>query len=465
MIFFALLMNLTTLFAGNEHEHFSYLVPYENLQKGAQGQVGMMRSKLFFGSSAWHIRELYGLEAAQEFVYGMQKFKTFSEAEAQGFDDLLHQKTRGVKLHEVADGLAQAISKVNKTSVTGAEVLKSFFEVSPLHKNPANAYRLLGFLRSNFSLNETTLYMKGLEDYLNQRPLSEYIKTTLTVEPNMYRSQVLSRVKTLFEQKGASVEFFASIPRRRLVDPTFDYPKFYEQVKISVKEGWGHGIDITGSIDEGVNPTRFDKNFKQHIKELLGFSKEHKITLQSHMFEGSNRGDFYDGFWKAIDECAEQKCLPSELRIGHVNTISEKDLDHFSEITKKQKIRIIFDANPESNGVAQLEKNYQKMAKTIESIHRRGFEVIVGADGRGILGLSSSFEFEISQLKEAGLSEVSLERVIWDSYLPMEGKTIPKSQLLLWQRERVSFMQKILGNRGCGWRAFMLKRLFTPTSK
>lgn len=230
----------------------------------------------------------------------------------------------------------------------------------------------------------------------------------------------LKDIKDALDEKGTKIDFYYSISRSQMMDNRGAFSnKFIDQtldlIKRSRKEGWGSGIDITGSISEEEKTLKAKqiKNLREILDKLkLALTGNSDSVFRIHAFEGTNKGDFYKEimyfFERMSLEKPENGLKNPIISIGHVAKLSNEDIAHFISIREEAQkrgipLKFVFDANLISNKKLQNTEAVQ-LASRINKLFEAGFEVGLGSDGTGILGKDSAIEAQLNQLLKAGLN-------------------------------------------------------------
>jgi hypothetical protein len=203
---------------------------------------------------------------------------------------------------------------------------------------------------------------------------------------------------------------------------------------------------------------------RKRLVQLFEASTREGIGVRLHAFENGSTGGFYDALWGALEECRIRKCEPSRLRVGHIYDLDDDSLKKLLKHVKKSDI--IFEVNPESN-YALLEPNTRMLVERIESMHRKGLRVAIGADGIGILGERARFDASLSRFKGQGMSKKSLKKLIDEAYTPLPGSRFGHSAENAWRVERRQVeeaLEKItyedVPQKGCNPISRILRKIF-----
>lgn len=347
--------------------------------------------------------------------------------------------------------LVSNIFDTDKNSIDHEEAMKRLFKFQKDTPKGDNAYIVKETIRQKlFNKIKKTRSMLGPEE--DQRKFKQFLigsftKTSdrlpksssnfigVSVSP-AYFNEDLADLKKALKAKGDNMDFYMSITRNIIVtekERNKSLEKALKKVRNARKQGWGDGVDITGSITEQRKElsNKQIKNTAKAFREIaLSLGGSNDTLLRIHAFEATNQGSFYKELFKFADELASGQIpingKPPVLSIGHIAALSDLDIERFSEIRDKAKkngipFKIVFDANVVSNLEVQGVTRNQ-ILENIKKLDKAGFEVGVGSDGTGILGKESSVKSQISVLRKEGLpflkayeiQEVSNKRPVCD---------------------------------------------------
>lgn len=312
-----------------------------------------------------------------------------------------------------------------------SELRKKFFKL--VNDSPVNskAYakveqmriNLFQYLKKNKPQFKTFL-LDTFKKSMDKIPLDSRKFIGFSVSGTFFDSD-LKELKDLFSTNGTDAHFYLSVARGKLKKPDNTQLAYLEKLRLSLNEGWGNGIDLTGSLYEKNEVFKPDhqenlaKNLR-NITSVLSESNTSNTVLRFHAFEAANQGTFYDEIYKLLTEKAEGegtfKKSPFTFSIGHIAGLDDNNIEklrQIKEIAQKNKIplNIIFDANYSSNEKLQG-ASPQKIALTIQKLLDVGFEVGLGSDGTGILGRRSSVPWQANYLFDGGVSEDAIDKLL-----------------------------------------------------
>ncbi len=335
-------------------------------------------------------------------------------------------KLDGKSLDEVIE-LTRSETDTRPTS----ELRKKFFKL--LNDSPANAksYAKVEQMRINLFqyLKKNNPKFKSflLDTYkrsIDKIPLDSRKFIGFSVSGGFFDSD-LQELKNLFSANGTDAHFYLSVARGKLKKPNSAQLTYLEKLNRSLNEGWGNGIDLTGSLYEKNevyapdHQTNLSKNLRL-ITSVLSNSNSPNSVLRFHAFEAANQGTFYDEIFELIKEKAEGeakfKKSPFVFSIGHIAGLNDENIEKLEKIKaladkNKVPLNIVFDANYSSNEKLQG-ASPQKIASTIKKLQEAGFEVGLGSDGTGILGRKSSVPWQANYLFDGGVDENSIDKLL-----------------------------------------------------
>lgn len=421
--------------AVNEHEHFQYLPSYDDFLNAGFSATTTPANSVGSGAT---FRGIIGKDTTIELLknntYSDQLLPhskigtSFSEKE---LDQIFQKYLQGKNLSQVANDIA----KIRNCSPD--LVLRGFFELNSFHAlaDRGTAYHNIGIIRTRIMQEMRHKIPVIVNSYLNRNKITNFQSISLSVPPSLYSKDVLQPLQQAVAARGGNFNFYLTFARNGGTQEALQ--RGIEQVSQSLQHGWGHGIDIVGSIAEiatepldikviGLYRQRFD---------AIAHALQNQGSLRIHAFEAARSGNFYEALWDFLESRASKGQLPKEIRIGHINALSEQDITRFSLIQKKshKPIFIIFEASIESNLLLHPgEKEHasiRRLKNIIEQIHYKGMRVSIGSDGQGILGKSSQWEQVLVSLRNAGLKEQNLVQLINETTLSISEKNKMISKL------------------------------------
>ena len=428
----------------NRHEHFASWPTASSIIEGyekAYGEsIGKLKAKdlLKVSQVSASVTEEEVIASALKQIFTKEEINSLKH-KYNIFDRSLSEKAQNIKLGKAIKdkSLDELIVGMKKGAKKGYSIdskkhkqnLKRFFKFDHDGPQGKDAYMTLEKIRIRTFLllknkGKSNKYRRFLLDAfdrsLNKIPIvnREFIGVSV---PSEFFDRDLKALKELFKSKGSDVDFYYSYPRAQLTRANNKGVNFDERIaliKQSLNEGWGDGVDITGSINEentksglsGAQRTQMQNRLTTLIQTLDG---SEDTVLRFHAFEGRNDGRFYEEMYKMIEKISSGELKmdgkPPVISIGHIAKISDEDIEHLKQIKEQAKankvpFNIVFDANFMSNERLQG-SNPQKIASVVAKLQDAGFEVGLGSDGTGILGKKSSVPWQANALFDNGTSE------------------------------------------------------------
>ena len=403
-----------TSFSSNFHEHFTTVASYRDYVTSL-GELGIPLEHL-------KLRELSADPvAAVALIFGVASSKVISPE---------------MEFQFAATAIATVLSGEGLRRVKSREVMRSFFEFTPLNRHDISSTEIIGFdIRSTVQRmiadrENGILYL--FKSYLKHTTLDDRRTLSLAVPARNFfdpkQFEVLKRLKTVFSESGTRSEYFLVQQRQRFIawsDEEFGH--FMDQLRTALATGLVDGFDLVGSLHEAEPgsmdiPERQQSLLYARLVQLLTLFSEtgfEKIQLRLHAWEVPNtaqavsggrfasEGDFYKILHQLFEKTIQDKSavrFPRVVRIGHIAGIRDPDIAAFVRLGRLSGTRFIFEANVVSN-VATHGADIRELAKTIEKLESAGLAVVLGSDAQGILGEESRFRATLSALKRAGLSE------------------------------------------------------------
>ena len=414
---YAIFTLLTVLFArpldagaGNEHEHLQYLPSYEDIEYAMKGNLGKKRTSELLSKDYLEITSRFGPGVLTE----------------KEFLDLRRSKTFG----DFSEALSRRIPGKSRD-----EIMRSFFELQDWHADALASYGSAGSIRSQLFASTPGIAEPSVMAALNTAPKYQYRKCIFTIPKSLARKSLLSRLTHEFENRRMQTQFYYSVSRKNLASRGTNFRKILEEVGAGKKEGWLHGIDISGSLWDSAFSYDVDASalMKERLMELFRTSRDTGIGIRLHAFENGKTGGFYDALWGALEECKKARCEPQNLRIGHIYDLDDESLKRLLKSVKKESL--VFEVNAESN-YQLLEPRTRMLVDRIEALHKKGLRVAIGSDGIGILGERARFDASLSRFKGHGMSSRSLKKLIEEAYTPLPGSRFGESAKRTWEIEQ-----------------------------
>jgi hypothetical protein len=268
------------------------------------------------------------------------------------------------------------------------------------------------------------------------------LKTIYTVPNEMLDPKLLKPIQKEFQNKNLQSQFYSSITRTALTQDA-ELEARLVAAKKGVEEGWLDGVDLVGSLHDDqmgpVDPTMI----KNQLKKVFKASHDSALGVRIHAFESTSKGGFYDGLSAALWSCVREKCLPSELRVGHIQELEPKMIEAFENFRHvAPEMKLVFEVNLASN--LQLVKgDLERLVSTIHDLHQRGMRVVIGSDGAGILGAKSRFDVAILKFQEVGMHGGSIDRLIEEAYTPLSHPPLAPGVPERW-RHQMELVKKVV---------------------
>ncbi|NDF14107.1 hypothetical protein EB061_02145 [bacterium] len=410
LCFFLGVTLMTTLArAGNEHEHLQYLPTYSQISSAMNGTLGKRRASELISKDYSEITSRMGPVIPEEEFLHLRRTKNFED-----FCKTLAIHSPGHSYQELMAG---------------------FFELRDWHKDAVVSYGKAGQTRSKLFVIAPRAVEPAILNAMNSAPRHQMRKCVFTIPKAMVDRTLLSGLVQNFDNRRMQAQFYYNVSRKMLSSHNTRFDKVLEQVKQGMREGWLHGVDISGSLWDSTFEYGEDSTelMRKRLLQLFEASSQAGIGVRLHAFENGTIGGFYDALWSALKECKKRKCTPNRLRIGHIYDLDDDSLERLLKYVKKSDV--IFEVNAESN-YALREPNTHMLVERIESMHGKGLRVAIGSDGIGILGERARFDASLSRFKGQGMSRRSLQKLIDEAYTPLIGSRFGSSAERAWGIEK-----------------------------
>lgn len=405
-----ILIGPSSVEAGNEHEHLQYLPSYDDIHFSMKGNLGKKRTSELLSKDLGEITSRFGPGVLSE----------------KEFLDLRRSKN----FEDFSEALSRRIPGKSRD-----EIMRSFFELQDWHADAQASYGSAGSIRSQLFASTPGIAEPSVMAALNTAPKYQYRKCVFTIPKSLARKSLLSKLVHEFDSRRMQAQFYYSVSRKNLASRGTNFKKILEEVSTGTKEGWLHGIDISGSLWDRTFSYDVDASalMKERLIDLFKKSRESDIGIRLHAFENGRSGGFYDALWGALEDCKKARCSPPNLRIGHIYDLDDESLNRLLKSVKKESL--IFEVNAESN-YQLLEPRTRMLVDRIESLHKKGLRVAIGSDGIGILGERARFDASLSRFKGHGMSKRSLKKLIEEAYSPLPGSRFGESARRTWEIEQ-----------------------------
>jgi hypothetical protein len=414
---FAFLIALTfqSALAGNEHEHLQYLPTLDDIEVAMNGKLGQIPAQDLFSNPSILEKKFVHLVPAKK----------------------LEILVKNSDLSTLCANLSKEIP-----GSTPRSILIDLFEMGEHSLHNMESYLSSTNIRDILFRKDPEILIKAVQNHVKNAAFYEGNKTLFTIPNYLAKKKYLYQIKEIYDLKSWEVDFFYSIPRTSLFkDEKFD-KELREGLEL-IESKAIKGLDVSSSIREGTHGNGLSESHKskleKNIKKIFKVHRQNNAAIRIHAFEAANSGQFYDILWKSLEECKSNGCLPNTIHIGHINALDDASLDRFQKLRKwKPNLEIVFEANIESN-IKTHQADIQDLAKKIEKIHRKGFKVALGSDGRGILGPASKSIETLGALRDAGLKRSSMRMLIDESLIPLDNdpRSLRASDVLMKEREKI----------------------------
>lgn len=171
---------------------------------------------------------------------------------------------------QVVDVLAAAIEP-GRAAAIRETVMATFFEMTPYSHTDGNiAYRVQDSMRSNLiqrviSVDGMTraavLWGEILTRYAQRTALPDRMAFSFTVPHNLFNPEIARATSRALAP--AVCEFFMTLPRK-FIEGDGNKPgqrallaRDLDRLRTAIREGWAHGLDLTGSVGEPTDWRRF----------------------------------------------------------------------------------------------------------------------------------------------------------------------------------------------------------------
>ena len=417
-LLFSLLIFLAPLArAGNEHEHLQYLPRYSDI-------VGASPD-----------------ESLDHFATATVLPDHFKEVILPRFGPSVITRAEFLKMRkelsfgDFAAWIARRIPKSHPEAV-----MQGFFELMPAHLDRLNSYRNAGTIRNYFFKFHPELMTRAVTHYLHSTHDFLNMKTVLAVPFEMVKPEVLIPIGQEFTKKNLQSQFYESFTRATLASSPSEFAKRLARSEAAIQEGWLQGVDLVGSLSDAQAQGGDKEVLKENLFALFSSSQRLGYGIRIHAFESTSQGVFHDALREALWGCILKRIFPPVLRIGHIRHLDSAFLSQMENLkffakTTDEPFEVIFELNLESN-LQLVGASISNTATMIQNLHKRGFKVVMGSDGAGILGTPSRFDVAILKLQEEGLGASSVEKLIDDAYAPLSSPKLQPWVFESWEQKR-----------------------------
>jgi hypothetical protein len=417
-IFVALLILLAPVArAGNEHEHLQYLPRYSDI-------VGATPD-----------------ESLDHFASSTVLPDNFKEVIVPRFGPSyltraeFLSKRKELTFRDFAEWLSTRIPHSDPDSI-----MQGFFELMPAHLDRVNSYRNAGTIRNYFFKHHPELITRAVTHFLHSTHDFLNMKTVFAVPFEMAKPSILVPIAREFAKKNLQAQFYESFTRATLAGAPSEFAKRLADSEAAVNAGWLHGIDLVGSLSDATAQGGEKEVLKSNLLALFASSQKHGYGIRIHAFESTSTGVFYDALREALWGCVLKRVFPRVLRIGHIRHLDTGFLGQMENLkffarTTDEPFEAIFELNLESN-LQLVGGSVPETVARVQDLHKRGFKVVMGSDGAGILGTPSRFDVTILKLQEADLGAYSVEKLIDDAYAPLASPQLQPWVYESWIKKR-----------------------------
>lgn len=252
-------------------------------------------------------------------------------------------------------------------------------------------------------------FLKIYEAYFNEEPLANRTVISATVTRRFFdraQHQKYHALIRLAAQYQTQLIYRVSLQRTQFLKKGLALSK--EVLELLEGDHIG-GIDVVGSLLEATYSYPYTKQEMQtRLVELFEYIHKNHLIVVFHLFEDQSD----DAFYAALQETLKNWNKPLCIEVGHVAHITPEWIDLFAA---NPALHPLFHINVASN---QLLHNIplSHLKKIGHSLLKKGFPVVLGSDGRGILPGSSYLEQkELLALPISRFSLLSLRDTLFSS--------------------------------------------------
>ncbi len=286
-------------------------------------------------------------------------------------------------------------------------IQRQFFEFGPQNRRDTDTYmenehvrrRILVGLFEKDRVKYQELLTALAESTMKRTELVNRKVVAFSVPFELFDRSSLESLAGTFAAQGSATEFSLSYPRYRFDEPGKDFDEKLALLARSLKEGWAHGVDITGSIEEeaAAPNAKLAALYESRMMRVARIVGEANGVFKVHAFEATDKGPFYDALWKVLDGISKlpEAHRPRRVVMGHIGSLSHDDINRLTAFNEKAGLPIAFDANLLSNELVQGMK-LESLAALLRHLHKAGFEIGLGGDGQGIIG-----EHDLARIQKA----------------------------------------------------------------
>ncbi|MBJ7450264.1 MAG: hypothetical protein JHC93_07910 [Parachlamydiales bacterium] len=192
------------------------------------------------------------------------------------------------------------------------------------------------------------------------------------------------RLMALAIKENTRLVYRVSLQREELMDDGVKFPNHVMDLLLNKSIG---AIDVVGSLRENQYSYPDVKLVQSRIRELFDFVRQHHISLVFHLFETCNNDNFYQG----LEDVLRLVDRPLQIEVGHIARLDDRWIDIFAS---NPNLDMMFHVNVVSN-MRLHGLTIEKLRETVFNLRQKGFKVVPGSDGRGILPSSSYVEQKV----------------------------------------------------------------------
>ena len=259
------------------------------------------------------------------------------------------------------------------------------------YANPAESYQMISGLRKMI-LNKISPdnFEKIFASFLAQEKRENAGVLDLSLASDfMGQHEKIKRLQALAAQKNIELRFFASIPRKMILNEDNTINRIMAEIREVYASGLIRGIDIPGSLFETsqkAQATLGPQAVADRLARVFDLASELGIPLRLHAFETTSEGVFYD----ALRILLKKYRRPLALRIGHINALTTDWMELLRQFAETPGHGVTLEANLESNH--RLHRTpYEKLVAKMQMARKFGLTLVNGGDGRGIYGVAGTF--------------------------------------------------------------------------
>ena len=192
---------------------------------------------------------LRSIMSDEEYSKLLSRYNISSEQKNHIVLEEIGKKLEGQNIKEIA-------SHFNKQP--GEDSAKRFLKFLDNTPKNSQAYMKIETVRRNLFNNLKVDSKEKYKEFLSKSftktiediPIENRKFIGFSIPHELY-DEDLKILRKAFKKAGSTTHFYLSIPRTHLTADNVDFPGQLKRIKDSIDNGWGDGVDITGSIKEG----------------------------------------------------------------------------------------------------------------------------------------------------------------------------------------------------------------------